>query len=1213
MSDLEESFRGQILRLRGRIGLTQRELAERVGVHVSSIQGWEAGANYPGVSSLKALVVTCFTAGGFSVGHEAAEAAALWAAAVRDAPRFRTPFDHAWFEEVAGAQPASAQVGSLVGRAHSWGEAPDVEGFVGRESEQTLLRQWIVDDHVRTVAMLGMGGLGKSLLATQVARQVSASFEHVFWRSLRDAPTPAEWLADIVGFLRPDDTPSSGAETGLIRRLLELLREQRCLLVLDNFETVLQSGGRIGGYRTGYERYGVLLRQIAEVPHQSCVIVTSRELSSEIAALHGVHGPVRVIDLAGLGIDDGRALLRDKQLHGENVDWQALIERHTGNALSLKVVGETIRETFDGSIADYVEFANAGGDVIVDGIRDLLTAQIERVSEVERQLLRRMAVEREPIGASQLGADLAPHVSRTDALAALEGLRRRSLLEHADGAPRWGLHPVVLEYATEMLINDVVRELTTGDLGVLLRQPLLRATAKDYVRRSQERLILNPVVGRLLEHYRSSQTADQQLAALLDGQRGRSVEEQGYGPGNLVNLLAALRGDLRGVDMSGVAIRQAYLHEVEAQDASLAGSHLLETVLGESFNYTTCLALSADGAYLVAGTASGEVCRWQVADRRLLTTLAGHEGGVYSVTLSDDGQLLASAGYDGTIQLWDANVGRSVAVLHGHAGGVRAVALSADGRVLASGGTDGTIRIWDVTTGRQVGVFDAHSGGVRGVAISAAGGVVASGGVDGTVRLWDAARAQALSTLEGHTGSVNSVALSSDGRLIASGSLDTHIRVWDTESGQHLATLQGHNGSVDSIALSADGRLVASGSLDGTVRLWDAATGRALATLHGHTGGVRGVALSGDGELVGSGSIDGTVRLWEADGGRPLAVLRGHTSAIVSVALSGEGRVVATGSFDGTVRLREVDTGQVRATLRGHSGTVRWIALDANGDRLASAGFDGTIRVWDTSRKASLAILRGHTGAVRGVAWTADGRLIVSGGIDGTVRFWDGQTWQEVAALHDHEGGVWSVALSNDGRLLVTSSDDGTVRLWDVDERRLVATLRGHDGGVWGVALSGNGRIVASSGVDATVRLWDAASRQPLAVLRGHTGLVYSVALDGDGRRVASSSVDGTVRLWNVGTGEPLDVLRGHTGLVYGVALTSNGQLLASTGVDGTVRLWTPAAAVPERVLRDDRRFERVDITGLTGVTDAQWRALVALGAVDRPSNQGTTLFPSSD
>jgi hypothetical protein len=48
-------------------------------------------------------------------------------------------------------------------------------------------------------------------------------------------------------------------------------------LVLDNAETVMQAGDREGGYQPGYEGYGQLLRCVGETPHQSCLLITSRE------------------------------------------------------------------------------------------------------------------------------------------------------------------------------------------------------------------------------------------------------------------------------------------------------------------------------------------------------------------------------------------------------------------------------------------------------------------------------------------------------------------------------------------------------------------------------------------------------------------------------------------------------------------------------------------------------------------------------------------------------------------------------------------------------------------------------------------------------------------------------------------------------------------------------------------------------------------------
>ena len=73
------------------------------------------------------------------------------------------------------------------------------------------------------------------------------------------------------------------------------------------------------------------------------------------------------------------------------------------------------------------------------------------------------------------------------------------------------------------------------------------------------------------------------LLALLEGWRDRPHAEQGYGPGNVVNLLRLLRGDLCGLDLGRLALRQTYLAGVEAQNTSLVGAHLSDAVLAEAF------------------------------------------------------------------------------------------------------------------------------------------------------------------------------------------------------------------------------------------------------------------------------------------------------------------------------------------------------------------------------------------------------------------------------------------------------------------------------------------------------------------------------------------------------------------------------------------------------------------------------------------------------
>jgi WD40 repeat protein/transcriptional regulator with XRE-family HTH domain len=1082
---------------------------------------------------------------------------------------------------------------SIQATATDWGEAVDVSHFYGRTRELSTLQQWIVQDRCRLAGIFGMGGIGKTALSVKLAEQVQEHFTHVIWRSLRNAPPLEALLAEIIPFL------SDQQEIKLERtQFLNCLRQSRCLIILDNLETILDAK-HVGQFRSGFEAYGELLQCVAEVAHQSCVVLTSREKPADLAVLEADASAVRLAKLDG-SPEVAQFIIQDKQLIGTAQQKQVLGDRYNNSPLALKIVATSIQELFDRNISDFLK----EDTLMFNGIRLLLAQQFNRLSALEQSVMYWLAINREWTGLAELQADTVPGVSKDHLLEALQALQFRCLIEQ-QGA-RFTQQPAVMEYVTERLIEAAIAELKGERPFQLLSYfALTKASTSDYLRESQVRLILEPIATRLRSSFRSTTALSQHLQQRVRELQSSPEIYPGYAAANLLSVLNYLQIDLTGWDFSHLPIWQAHLQETPLHQVDFTECDFARSTFARTLSSLVNVAFSPDGCWMASADVDGKIHLWDVSGQPKLSWQA-HEDFTWGLAFSPDGQILASGSpHDNLVNLWNTQTGKLVCEPLQVDKMSWAVQFSPDGKWLAIGEEEGILELWDVATATRIAYLEGHSEIVQSVAFSPDGQWLVSGSNDFTVRLWDLSTFSEMRQFEGHHNAVVSVTFSPNGEYVASASGDKTVRLWHLATGESIC-FEGHTAHIWSVAFSPDGLRLASAGQDQTIRLWDLQTEQPIRTLLGHQACITAIAFSPDGKTLLSGSIDRVQKLWDVTTGHALKTWQGHISRVWSVAFSPDGQhIVSGGPTDLRIKLWNAVDGTYLRALSGHTHWVWDMTFNGDGKTFTSSSSDGTVKFWDVQTQQCVNTLHCHANCVFGTAISPDGRILATASYDSTIKLWNLETGNLLHTLVEHAYSVWHVTFSPDGQWLASIAKDGIVRLWRVETGTCMQVFDQHDLLGFEVVFCADGETLIGIGSDNSIKRLEIATGQCLQRLQGHTAPVRSLALrppsSNHPQLLASGSFDNTVRLWDLDSGKCLNVLQGHTGIVFSVAFgcdATGRSLLASGSLDETIRLWDVETGDCLRVLKSDRLYEGMNILGATGLTEAQYATLGVLGAV---------------
>lgn len=348
-----------------------------------------------------------------------------------------------WQQYVESDQPRVAPVdGTPPKSIHD--NVPDCPVFYGRSKELEFLTKGVLEEGYRMLALLGIGGIGKTALAIKLVERLAPQFEGVIWRSMRSAPALSEFLSDLIETIT-DSTSESSNSQRLIGEVIKQLQRRRILLVFDGWEELL-GGEAAGTYRAEYKDYNNLLMELKQRSLTSCVILTSREKQAGITVMDSI----RPYTVPGLETVDAFKLLSQKGLIFDPGEGKQLVDLYRGNPLALGLVASVIRDHFGYSIANFLHQRT----VLVDeSMQTILDQQTCNLREAEQQILCALAQDPEPIDLAALGSRFPAPLSTSNLVSALGSLERRSLVERSTelGQTLYALQPVVRKYVQRSL------------------------------------------------------------------------------------------------------------------------------------------------------------------------------------------------------------------------------------------------------------------------------------------------------------------------------------------------------------------------------------------------------------------------------------------------------------------------------------------------------------------------------------------------------------------------------------------------------------------------------------------------------------------------------------------------------------------------------------------------------------------------------------------
>lgn len=1076
-------------------------------------------------------------------------------------------------------QSERTQAGRLI---TDWGDAPPHMEIFGRQNEL----DWLVDNQkvgAQIFCLVGYGGIGKSTLARNWADYISDNSDAIVWVSFKNRPDLNVAFKKIHQLLEPSKTIPLKQINIQIDDIVNLMKEKRAVVILDNLESVMKDGDLTGSLLDEFLPLERFIKRFADTASKSVVLLTTREMPTVIAELATSMPKVcKYKKLDGLDIDAVSALvgtLNLTYLSEENL--RVFKEHHGGSPYAISLTAPTIIGEYGGVIDKYVE----NDCPLPSRLMKLLDTQISRLSDLQKIILYRIAVERIPVSIKSIQIALSHRYFDTEIIDAIEQLRQRSLLEPPSEKGLYYIQNVLSDYATDQICKEmtnsivkIIRTKNIDDVDVILRDlPILTAMASGEIRDAQLRTLVTPIYKTVSLRCGGNKLKNSIYSTIRT--LGNDAYNLGYATGTLINIMLQQSNELNGLDLSDLCLWSCDFEHTDLIDTSFRGSDLQFSRFREVLSSVSSICFGINSHCIYFGTSDGTV-HFQDIENQIHIAKKVHLGYVRSIAFNASNNTIITVGEDKTAHILNAKTMTECANAIAENESLRFVSVSKDGKKMIWGGEKGLLVKVDSNGARRDYLlseelirdgcfFEDNS-----IAFVTESGTILCGDFDDDIAnmnavslpgepLWCITEEKDFLLVTGKQGIIHR--FTKQLKEVNLKFEEAKSPIWHIVSGENYY-----------VAATSGGSLL----------FYDKNDGRILYRVAAHENWIRALAVDESGQYIASGSADQSVRVYTESSRELIFDLAGET--INFLAITYTGKWVIAGGTDGILHCWSDD--KVRRIHRFDNCWIRSLAYSKKLNLVAIGYSNGQIELWDPDADQFLIIGIHPGGDVWSLDFHPDSELLASAGEDGQILEWSKDfvgNWKRRTVF---DFGRWAIAVrySPDGKAIACGDGLGRVVI-SANDCITELPLSEDSDQAWGLAWGKDDEILVAER-SAKIRIWhNIFAANPERVVFDTNGANWGAAASNNITLVAGDS--GYISLINE---NKIDKIKIAQGRIQAVA-AGQGDDYVIAGYDGVV-LRISSEGKQIRQYLPDKQYSRLDVNDASNITELQLTSIKQFG-----------------